>query len=130
VLADVHVPPVESSVRCIDDSTHTNAAGSVMIVGCGFTTRLVVEDTVPQTLVRLYVIVSVPTLKPKTTPELLTLAIALLLLLHDPVNAGSVNIVKDPLQTDVVPVIVPAAGKVTTETGTVVYPIPQMFLTV
>ena len=78
-------------------------------------------------------IVAVPALTPVTKPELLfTVATPVLLLLHVPPGVPVVldNCVVLPLQTVVVPVIVPAIGAAfTVTTAAVVTGPPQLLLT-
>jgi hypothetical protein len=79
------------------------------------------------------VIVAVPALTPVTKPEpLFTVATDVLLLLHVPpgVPVASDNCVVLPLQTVVVPVIVPATGVEFTVTTAVAVLVPQLLLTV
>ena len=52
----------------------------------------------------------VPADIPLTTPDILTLAIPVLLLLHTPPLAASLNVVVDPAHTVAVPLMIPATG--------------------
>ena len=54
--------------------------------------------------------VVVPEATPVTTPDAFTVAFAVFELLHTPPPAASVRAVVEPAQTEVVPVIDPAAG--------------------
>jgi hypothetical protein len=60
----------------------------------------------------------VPAATPVTTPEVPTVATAVLLLLHVPPGVASVNEVVEPAQTDVVPVIAPTEPPTVTTTVT------------
>jgi hypothetical protein len=79
------------------------------------------------------VIVAVPALTPETNPELLfTVATEVALLVQVPpgVPVASANCVVLPLQTVVVPVMVPATGVVFTVTTAVAVCVPQPLLIV
>ena len=55
--------------------------------------------------------VVVPEVRPFTTPDALTLATTVLVLLHTPPVVASVNAVEEPAITVAVPLIVPADGE-------------------
>ena len=55
--------------------------------------------------------VDVPEIAPHTLPVLVMVATEVLVLLHTPPVAASVNEVDEPAQTVAVPLMVPAAGK-------------------
>jgi len=54
--------------------------------------------------------VTIPAETPVTTPEALTAAIAMLLLLHIPPGAASLSVIEEPSHTELPPVIVPETG--------------------
>ena len=55
--------------------------------------------------------VSIPVAIPVTKPVLSTVANFVLVLVHTPPTVPSVNVEVEPIQTELVPVIVPAPGK-------------------
>ena len=70
--------------------------------------------------------VVVPALTPVTTPVLVTVPTAVLVLLHTPPVAASVSeVVEPPAHTEVVPVIVPAFGSGLTVMTAVAADVPQ-----
>ena len=73
---------------------------------------------------------TVPPATPLTIPDELTVALAVLLLLHVPPAVASLNVVVAPLHTDAVPVIVPAVGAALTVTTLVATAAPQLLITV
>ena len=72
---------------------------------------------------------ALPVATPVTTPELLTVATEVLLLLHVPPLTLSVNEVILPTDTVEVPVIVPADGAAFTITEAVALAVPQLLVT-
>ena len=74
--------------------------------------------------------VVVPEVRPLTTPEVLTVATVVLVLLHIPPVVTSVNVVDNPAITVAVPLIVPAAGDELTVTTRMAAAVPQVFVTV
>lgn len=74
--------------------------------------------------------VAVPAVMPVTAPVLLTLATAVLLLLHTPPVTASLNVVVPPVHTVMVPVMVPADGVPDTVTVVVALAVPQLLVTV
>ena len=74
--------------------------------------------------------VVVPAVRPLTTPEVLTVATRVLVLLQTPPVAASVNVVDKPAITVAIPLIVPAEGDGLTVTTFVTAAVPQLFVTV
>ena len=64
--------------------------------------------------------VAEPAATPATTPDAVTVAIAVLLLLQVPPDVASVNVVELPLHTEAAPAMVPAPGAAETVTRMVV----------
>jgi hypothetical protein len=79
-----------------------------------------VADAEPHVPATVYEIVATPPATPVTTPVLLTLAIAALLLLHVPPDIVDDNAVDAPAQTVAAPEIVPGSVLGLTVTGWVV----------
>ena len=71
-----------------------------------------------------------PDVRPFTTPEVPTVATAVLVLLHTPPEVASVNVVDEPAFTVAVPVIVPATGNGLIVIVEVAAAVPQPFVTV
>jgi hypothetical protein len=131
VLLLLHVPPVAPSVSVIDEPIHTDVLPEMGgTAGTGLTvTGIVVKLVQPEVIV--YLIVTTPGLTLCTTPPVVTVAMAVLLLLHTckPPVAPSTNVVVDPAQTVMVPVMVPADGSAFTVIATVSVAIPQLLVT-
>ena len=70
-----------------------------------------------------------PEVRPLTTPKEFTVATKVLVLLHTPPVAASVNVVDEPAHTTGVPLIVPADAGLTV-TMTVAATVPQPLVTV
>ena len=73
--------------------------------------------------------VAVPEATPPIVPPL-TVATPVLVLLHTPPVATSLNTIVEPAHTVAVPVIVPATGRRLTVTTWVAATVPQPFVTV
>ena len=112
VLLLVHVPLPDKSVKVIVDPAQTGALPEIA-AGCALTVTTVVVIHPESTL---KVIVDVPAVTPVITPELIAVATAVLLLVHEiGFEVTSVNWVVDPAHT--VPVPVMADGLAITATG-------------
>ena len=74
--------------------------------------------------------VVVPEVRPLTTPEALTVATIVLVLLHTPPGVASVNVVEELAHADAVPLIVPATGKGLTVTTLVAATVTLPLVTV
>ncbi len=73
---------------------------------------------------------AVPAATPVATPDAFTVATDALLLVHEPPDTVSDNVVVEPAQTVVVPVMVPAEGVVMMLTTLVAEAVPQLLATV
>ena len=71
-----------------------------------------------------------PAVTPVTIPVVLTVATVGVLLLHTPPVVASVNVAVVPVQTVVVPVMLPALGVPDTVTVVVALALPQLLVTV
>ena len=71
-----------------------------------------------------------PAATPLTTPDVLTVAVPVLLLAHTPPVVASLSVVVALTHTVAVPVMVPADGAALTVTTCVVVAEPQLFVTV
>jgi hypothetical protein len=118
VLLLVQLPPAMASLNVIVDPAQT-VAGPAVVMGAGaeFTVIFFVVKTVPQRLVTVYLITSVPGASPVTTPVTGFTEAVVLLLLHTPPGDASVNAIDEPTHTAESPVMVPT---VVGETVTVV----------
>jgi len=107
VVEDVHIPPDGEEDNDEPEPTHAIvepviAEGEAMMV-------TVVTTGVPQPFA--YVIAAVPTETPVTIPEIdPTVAILVLLLVHDPTPPVFVSVLVLPLQIVVVPLVVPGSA--------------------
>ena len=110
---DVHVPPVVADANCVVKPEHTFVAPVIAAtVGNGLTVTVVDTDEVqPLPLVTVYVMVVVPAATPVTTPFASIVAVAVFALDHTPPAVVLDNVVVEPAQTDVVPVIEATTGK-------------------
>lgn len=106
VLLLLQVPPVVEFVRVVVAPSHT-VKEPLMADGSGFTTNVVV---LVHPALMWYVIVAVPAVTPVTSPvPVLTVAIAVLLLLHVPPDVACDKVDEEPTQVFVVPVIADGA---------------------
>ena len=71
-----------------------------------------------------------PAVTPVTIPEISTVAMPVAPELHTPLPAASLNVVIAPVQTDAVPVIVPALADELTVATVVALALPQPLVTV
>ena len=76
-----------------------------------------VSVAVPQELVTEYEMITVPDIRPFTTPEPLTVAAAGVLLLHVPPAVASLKVMEELMHTLAGPVMIPALGKELTVMG-------------
>lgn len=113
VLLLVHVPP-EVGDKVVVSPTQIVVLPVMLTVGTAYTVKLIV--LVHPVLVLVNVSVTVPGLIPVTTPEFVTVAILVLLLLHVPLDVG-VTVAVEPSHTLVAP---PRTGKASTVTLPVV----------
>ncbi len=124
VLPLVHVPPLVASISVIDDPEHTAdrpviAPGAVLIT-------TVTEAVQPPSV---YIIVALPAVTPDTRPPEVTVATAVLLLVHVPPVAASVNKEVAPEHIPVEPRIAAGDG-VTVITRVTVQPEPREYVIV
>ena len=92
LLLVAHVPPGMASLSVIDDPLQTEDE-PLMPDGAGFTVTITMAG-IPATV---YEITTVPAEFPVTMPDILTLAITPLLVLHAPPAVASVNVVVDAI---------------------------------
>jgi len=86
-----------------------------------------VAAIVPQLFVTVYDITDVPNATPVNEPLALPIVtIDVLVLVHTPPEAPSVNVVVPPVTTEVLPDIVPALGNGLTVTTAVAAELPQL----
>ena len=108
-------PPVQNVVGPV---------GVMVAVGAASTVNTTIEDeTQPDELVTLYRIVSAPDVIPVTTPDVLTVARDVLVLLHTPPEVALARVVVRPGHTLVVPVM--AATEMGAETVTVLVAVDE-----
>ena len=111
VLVLLHMPPVAPSLNNVVEPPHTVAVPLIVpAADVPLTVTTCVAATVPQVLVTVYDMVDVPDATPLTSPLLFTVAAEVLVLLHAPPVAPSLNDVVEPTHTVAVPLIVPATG--------------------
>ena len=129
VLLILHAPPAAGSVNVIEAPTQTLEGPLITpAFGDGFIVTVLVAMAVPQTLVTVYLIVSIPAVTPVTTPAV-TKAFALLAL-QVPPGAKSVNVMVLPVQTVPGPEMLPSSGNGFTVTAFVAVVVPQTLVTV
>jgi len=123
----VHVPPPVTSLRVVVAPAH-NVPVPVMGEGAGFTvTALVTKAEQPAPFVTVYVMVAEPTATPVTTPEVLTVAMEVLPLVHVPPGVASNKEPVAPTHAVAVPVMAPTTGSAFTVTGAVlVHPVDSV----
>ena len=98
-----------------------------LIAEAALTVIVLVAVSAPHTLVIIYLIVSIPIETPVTTPAE-TVALALVEPQVPPVVA-SVRLIVEPIQTEVVPLIVPALGIVFIVIAFITVSAPHVLLT-
>ena len=129
VLLLPHTPPLIALLNVVDEPTHSDVAPVIVpATGNGLTVITCVSTAVPQPFVTEYEIMTLPAATPLTTPPL-TVAVKSLLLVQVPPPVALLNVIDDPTQTDVKPVIVPATGNGLTVTICVSTVVPQLFVT-
>lgn len=112
-LLIAHVPLLTLAVRVSLLPSHTTAAPVIApACGSGLMVMAFLTLSVPQALVIVYTIVSMPALTPITTPPpVIPVTVAwLLVAVHVPPLAVSISVSAAASQTTVVPVIAPACG--------------------
>ena len=120
VLLLVHAPPVDVVLNVIVAPAQTVVSPEIIPAnGSGLTVTTCVAAAVPQLLVTEYDMVVVLAATPLTIPDVPTIAIASLALVHEPPAMVLPNEVVLPTQTDAIPVIEPATGKGFTVTDVV-----------
>ena len=126
----VHVPPVELSVKAIDEPVQTDVGPDIVpATGSGFTVTPYVAVARPQLFTTVYVAVALPAAMPVTIPPVLIVATERGVMLQEPPVADSVNVIVDPWQTLVGPEIDPATGNGLTATVYVATAVPQVEVT-
>ena len=100
VLPLLQLPLSVRSLSVVVLPAHTRLV-PVMPAGCVFTVYVLTEEQVP----RIYDMVAVPADMPVTTPDVFTVAISALPLLHVPLAVASLSVVVAPAHTVLVPVI-------------------------
>jgi len=101
-LEEVHEPPAEASASVMVLPAHTLDGPVIGELTLTVTTLTTVD--VPQEVVTVYLMVSMPAATPVTTPPL-TVAMAGVLLLHMPPVVASVSVMVAPAQTTEGPVM-------------------------
>jgi len=125
------VPPVVLAVKDVVDPIHTVAVPEMVVVPGDVLTVTTCENAAePQLFEIVYDIAAVPAATPLTTPDELTVAIPVLLLLHVPPVTASVNVVVDPVHIMSVPLMIPGKGNGLTVMTWVAATVVQLFVTV
>lgn len=129
VLLALHAPPLAELESVIGAPTHT-LEGPVItpVTGTMPTATVWLTVATPQTLLRVYMIVSIPVDTAVTTPPL-TVAVALLAL-QVPPGSDAVNVMVAPLHTALAPVMVPASAPAVTVIVNNAVAVPQLLVTV
>jgi hypothetical protein len=130
-VRDAHVPPVvEATYSAVSPSQRLVGPAIVALTASGVSIKIVVVlEPVPQILVRLYEMITVPTLTPVTTPALDTTALVLDALQVPPdTEAESVAVL--PAHNTTGPVMVPVTGVLSTVIKAVDDALPHTLVTV
>ena len=107
----LQLPPAVASVSVVLAPAHnTPVPETVPALGAVLTDTTRVAAAVPQLFVTVYDIVVVPAATPDTIPDVPTVALAVLVLLHVPPAAASVSVTLLPIHTADGPDIVPATA--------------------
>ena len=128
-LLAVHTPPGVASARDIEAVLHT-VDGPVIAATVGAEPIVTTTEAtaIPQLLLTVYDIVSIPAVTPVTIPPA-TVALPLLAL-HVPPGAASVSVRVVPVHTLVPPMIAPASGSGFTVVILIAVAVPQLLVTV
>ncbi len=131
VLLLLQVPPETPSTSVVVTPGQTVVEPEMLPAdGVVFTVMDCVAVAVPQLLVAVYEMVTVPAVTPLTTPEAFMVAIAVLLLVHVPPATASDKVTVAPVHSVEVPVIVPALGAGLTVTVSTALAEPQVLVIV
>lgn len=104
ILLLVQLPPVIELIRVVDEPAHNSEAPVIVAISMLSDTVTITDPVAePQESELLYEMIVVPVPTPVTIPEVLTVATATLLLLHDPPVLLDVNVAVSPLHRTVVP---------------------------
>jgi hypothetical protein len=104
VLLLVQLPPVVALARVVDAPMHNSELPTIVPMAMLSDTVTTIDPVAePQVSELLYEIRAVPAPVPVTMPEALTVATAVLLLVHVPPELLEVNVVVDPSHNSVVP---------------------------
>ena len=124
------VPPDVPSIKVISDPTQTAEGPEIVpAVGLEPTVIVAVVSALPQPLVVTeYVIVALPAPTGVTSPELLIVAMAVLLQLQVPPLTVSDKEPGVPRQNAVAPLMIPAEATALTVTGKVATAVPQLLV--
>ena len=109
LLLLLHAPPAVVSFKFIVEPTHTGFVPVIAVIG--LTVTIVV---VKQPVLSKYVIVVVPAAIPVTLPDDPIVAIAVLLLLHEPLPDALLNVVVKPTHTFAMPEMAVGNGLIVT----------------
>lgn len=107
----VHKPPLTESVRVMLLPVHTDE-GPVTVPAFGNGLTVIKNDAaaLPQMLVTVYIMLSVPAETPDTIPDVPTVAMPAVTLLQVPPDNVSVSVIALSAHTVCRPVIAPATG--------------------
>ena len=125
----VHKPSGSASDKDIVAPTQTDD-GPDMMAGKGLTVTDLVAVAIPQPLLTVYDIVTVPTAIPATAPEAFTVAILISSLFHVPPVTASLRGTDPATHTILAPVMIPASDNGLTVTTTEAAAAPQLLVTV
>ena len=129
LLELIQVPPLTLGVRVMLLPVHTDEGPVRLPAGKDeLTVTTMVAWALPQVLVTVYIIVSVPALIPPTRPELFTVAKPLVALQVPPLTVG-VRVMPEPMHTKLVPPRVPALGNGRMVVVAVATDVPQPVVT-
>lgn len=131
VLLLLHTPPVAVSDKVMEEPWQTTVGPDIgLTAAAGFIVMILVATAVPQLLVTLYFMVSVPVVSPVTVPVVFTVAIVVNTLLHVPPLVASVRVMVEPTHTAAAPAILPALAAAVTTTFCDTVKVPQGLVTV
>ena len=115
-LAVLHVPPETDGVSDMVLLITTLDEPVIMAAtGAALTVMLFIAVATPQPLVTVYDMSALPAAKPVMVPDVPTVAMAVLALLHTPPDTVAVSDVIADWHTDELPVMEPAKGKASTD---------------
>jgi hypothetical protein len=128
-LLQAQVPPGAASVYIVNEPVHTDVGPTIVpALGAGLMLIVCVATAVPQKLLTVYIIVSMPGVIPVTRPLVLLIVALPFVAVHTPPGDVDVNVTGALVHTSVGPDIVPAVGIILIAMGLMATAVPQLLV--